>query len=165
MKKFLALVLCVVMVFSVSVTASANSYPYYSSGEAVICNTIYSSCVVTIPSMLEMHNADYWYIEFTECDVMLGESIKVYVTNLNDNNAITLTDGISDVELEVALKMYDNTVVTRENPCLALVNVGDISQENTATVYFSGELLTDTTGLKAGNYEGRMQYEVAINPY
>lgn len=83
MKKILALVLCVVMVFSVSVTASASSAPYYSSGETLVTNTVYSSCIVTIPSILEMGATDGWNIHISECNVMVGESIKVYIANKN----------------------------------------------------------------------------------
>lgn len=172
MKKVLCMLMCAVLLLAMPTTAFAyteyggGGSPFSAEGETQISAKVYSSCVVSIPATIEITDFSQptdCGIEITNGNVAVGESIKIKIKNLNENNAIVLSHGSSETTFNVTFTMQDGTEVTQYSPYIA--RIGELTSEGTAFAYFTMSVQGDTAGAKAGNYEGTMQYEITINDY
>lgn len=165
MKKILCMFMCVALLMAMSMTTFAADSPYSANGESVISKRIYSTCTISIPSIIELENPETCSIMVSDANIAVGETIKVKITNLNENNAISLTRPNSDTIFDVQFTRQDGTEVTQYSPCLARITSSSISADGTAETSFAISVQGDTDMAKAGIYEGRMQYEVIIDEY
>ncbi|MBR5022875.1 MAG: hypothetical protein IKY18_06715 [Oscillospiraceae bacterium] len=165
MKKILCMLMCAALLLAMPMSAFAADCPYSANGESVISKRVYSTCTISIPSIIELENPETWSIMVSDANVAIGETIKVKITNLNENNAISLTHPNSDNVFNVQFTAQDGTEVTQYSPYLARITSSSISEDGTAGASFGVSVQGDTDIAKAGIYEGRMQYEVIIDEY
>ena len=164
MKKVLCAIICVVLIASMSITAFASEYPYYTEGQATLNKTIYSSCTLVIPDFIDCDNGG-GTISIENARLIEGESIKIEVTNLNDNNAITLSHTDTDSTIDVNVRDEYSRIITKAYPYIAQVGEDKLDNDNSASVscWFSVADNTDLDSVDVGSYTGVMQYKVTID--
>ena len=168
MKKVLCILMCAVLLLAMPTTAFAyteyggGGSPFSAEGETQISAKIYSSCVVSIPSTVEIYDFTQpttCSVEINNANVGTGESVKVKIKNLNENNAIVLDN--NGHTLNVLFSTAGGTEVTQYSPYVA--RISEFNEYGSASTYFNMTVSTPSEGAKAGNYEGTMQYEITIN--
>lgn len=170
MKKILCMLMCAALLFAMPMTAFAyteyggGGSPFSAEGETQITAKVYSSCIVSIPATVEIYDFSQptpCSIEINSANVGVGETVKVKIKNLNENNAIVLEN--NGHTLDVFFTTADGTEVLQSSPYLA--RIYEFNEYGSASTYFNMTVSTPSEGTKAGNYEGTMQYEITINDY
>lgn len=170
MKKAVYVLMCAVLLLAMPMTAFAytesggGSSPFSAEGETQVSAKVYSSCVVSIPAMVEIYDFSQpttCSIEISSANVGTGEMVKVKIKNLNENNAIVLEN--NGHTLDVFFTMADGTEILRSSPYLA--RIYEFNEHGSASTYFKMTVSAPSEGAKAGNYEGTMQYEITIDDY
>jgi len=160
MKKFIAIMMCAVLMLSISTTAFAAESPFYSEVTATLKYKSYSTCTVTIPETIEI-TGQPTEITVTNSNVESGYCVNVYVTNLNERGCVELTHDVSgEATIEASFTNNStNAVIDNNNPLLATIECSD----NTTDV-FIGNFTVSAMGsdYRAGSYTGTMQYDVRI---
>lgn len=171
MKKVVSLVLSFTLALCLPIYAFAyegstnNQSPYSGSGSTTINAKIYGSCYVSIPETVEVLPEQNWEIAITDINIAATDAIKVYVTNVDSEGCIQLSNPNETNTIDVRLSRGDNIELFDEYGQAVLVyyRYGD-SANNEYFTTFSGEITNDTQGYKAGTYSGTMLYTVSIEP-
>ena len=163
MKKIICTVLCVALALATSITSFAEERPYYSPNDTVVTKTIYSRCNICIPETINIERQSILYIEFTEAEIIEGEKVRVKVTNLNENGAITLSNPNSETQMDVYILDSSLNTITADNPYIAILYSSYFASSKTGNV--SCTLSTEAySTADVGVYSGTIQYEVSISP-
>lgn len=145
MKKFITLVLSLVLVISSTLSVNAADLsPGANTGSAEVSYWVDSSYIITIPETIYL-NEEY-YFEATYLNIQPIEYIAVYITNLNEGT-ITVTNEYGDSD---TLTIYGAEV-------------------NGKVAEFTSESMTSTTSIsasmsdmaKAGTYKGTLEFMVS----
>lgn len=145
MKKFITLVLSLVLVISSTLSVNAADLsPGANTGSAEVSYWVDSSYIITIPETIYL-NEEY-YFEATYLNIQPIEYIAVYITNLNEG-MITVTNEYGDSD---TLTIYG-------------------AESNGKVAEFTSESMTSTTSIsasmsdmaKAGTYKGTLEFMVS----
>ena len=162
MKKFLSLILALVLVASLSVTAFAAEDESAGTGESTVYAHVYSQYNITIPATIDLRQGEQGEVTLSNAMLETGYAVNVYVTNKATNGIVlTHTNGTSTMECvlqNAELQMQaDNGTVP-----LVSFKLSDIPQDSSsATKYF--ELLPEKYGMP-GDYSGVLQYRFVCEP-
>ena len=170
MTKILCMLMCAALLLAMPMTAFAyteyggSGSPFSAEGETQISARVYSSCVVSIPATVEITEFNRTMecpIEISNANIGTGEAVRVKIKNLNENNALVLTN--RDYTLDVFFSTADGTEVTQYAPYVA--RISEFDSNGFATTSFGMTIANVPEGAKAGIYEGTMQYEITISEY
>lgn len=153
MKKFLAIVLSVVLVLSMSVTAFAAELNIGNqTGQSTLSYTEPSTYTVIIPDTIYVSTGAILEFETTFLNIQESEQLVIRVNNLDENDMITLSHASGDT-LNVCFGVNDDTDICYR-----------VNADN--TVAFAASLQTSYDGsiLSAGEYTGIAEFTVSIAP-
>ncbi len=169
MKRFISIVLAMLIMF-VPVTAFAGTMENAMSnpagtGEATIRDHIYSTYTIQIPETIEIDELnDTFNVGLTNDNIEDGYSVEVWITNLDENGAITLTNA-RDNSTETATISKDigngNEQTVNNSEALAYFHHDNVNSSQTQTARIN---ITER-GTTAGYYEGTITYCYACVNY
>lgn len=110
MKKVIALLLSVVMIMSMSVTALAADTEVSGNGETAQSTVVYteaSSYVLVIPEYIVVDPYNSFVIEAKALNLKAGDELLVRLTNLDENDNLTLTHS-SGSTIDVHFNVLDD---------------------------------------------------------
>lgn len=160
MKKLIAIILAMVMTFSVSVTAFAAEDLSAGSGESEIKTHVYSHYSITIPAVIDLRNGEIGQVTISDAMVEDNYNVKVFVTNTAEFGGIVLTHSNGTATINCSLLNIENNMLANtDNPLVSFGNA-DL-QQGTSTKYF--DIQADNYGMP-GDYSGIMQYSFECTP-
>ena len=115
-----------------------------------------------MPASINLEMTNQGEVTITDANIESGYKVDVFVTNLNSEGAVTLTNtnGVSTMDVWL-LNVEANCGATRETPLVSFYDT-ELDFFGTATKYF--ELNYNSFG-NAGYYYGTMTYSFSCNPY
>ena len=162
MKKLIAICLSLVLLATCAPTAFAMGDTSAGSGEVQLSAHRYSSYTITMPAAIDLEMTNRGEVTITDANIESGYKVDVFVTNLNSEGAVTLTNTNGVSTMDVWLRNVEaNCGATRETPLVSFRDT-ELDYFGTATKYF--ELDYHSFG-NAGYYYGTMTYSFSCNPY
>ena len=163
MRKILALCLSLVMLATCTTTAFAYEDSCAGSGETEILAHLYSTYSISIPATIDLTAGMTGEVTIIDANIEYGYKVDVYVTNLNQFGAVTLThtsDSTSMIDCMLT-NIEQNLCATSEVPLVTFFD-SELTAFGTATKYFGLDVAP--FGL-AGQYTGTMTYSFSCSPY
>lgn len=163
MKKLLALCLSLVLLATCTTTAFAYEDSCAGSGETEILAHLYSTYSISIPATIDLTAGMTGEVTIIDANLESGYKVDVFVTNLNQSGAVTLThinDSTSKIDCMLT-NIEQNMCASSEVPLVTFYDT-EFTTSNTATKYF--DMQVAPFGL-AGQYTGIMTYSFACSPY
>ena len=153
MKKFLAIVLSVVLVLSMSVTAFATELNIGNqTGQSTLSFTEPSAYTVIIPDTIYVSSGVTLEFETTFLNIQQTEQLIIKVNNLDENGRIPLTNELGNT-IDVWFDMNnDANIVYRVNPDSTVDYAASIG------LYYVESLIP------AGEYTGIAEFVVSVVP-
>ena len=153
MKKFLAIVLSVVLVLSMSVTVFATEVTSdYQVAQSTLSYTEPSTYTVIIPDTIYVSTGASLEFEAKYLNILETEQIVIRCTNLDENGAIALTNESGD-SINVIFGVNDGSDI-----CYRINWDKTVAYDVTITMGSTG------TVLPAGDYTGIAEFTVSIAP-
>lgn len=155
MKKVIALLLSVVMIMSMSVTAFAADTEVSGNGSTAQSTVVYteaSSYILVIPEYIIPGPYQYCTIEAKSLNLKAGDELLVRLTNLDENDNLTLTHS-SGSTIDVHFGVFDDY-----DTCAKFYYD---SQQTINSV--SCEVVGTATTIPAGEYTGIAEFVVVFN--
>ena len=154
MKKVIALLLSVVMIMSMSVTAFAADTEISGDGGTAQSTVIYtemSTYTLVIPEYITVDAYNPFVIEAKYLNIKEGDEILVRLTNLDENNNLTLTHS-SGSTIDVHFNVpddYDTCAKFYYNPDLCITGI-------------TTQAVGIGTTIPAGDYSGIAEFIVTF---
>ena len=164
MKKIFCLLVCIALALATAITSYAATNPYNSPNDTEVTKTIYSRCNISIPEAINLNMDCSLPITITDAEIIDGEKVKVRVSNLNNNGAISLYN-TDNSEMDVYLLDNDKNRLSVNNPYLAKLDKSYFDSLGTGTI--SCDVVSDIndSDVDVGVYSGIIQYQVEINNF
>lgn len=165
MKKFLALVLSMVLMLGTATTAFAANEPYQGGCDLPVTAYSYGSFFLSIPESVEFTNYvnNSCYISIGEYDIDTTDSIIVTIGNFNSNGAITMTHNTKEgVTADLWIyKDYEmqNRYMDSAFPLAEFTYDYLESNAGSDSIEFFAKL---DESAKAGRYTGTIQFYASI---
>lgn len=148
MKKVTAMLLCVLLVLSMSVTAYASELSYDgASASSTIYYTAPNYYNIVIPESIWI--ADGYTFEATIMNIMETQQVNVCISNLNENGELVLEDAYGNA-INIWLTNLEDT-----NVCAKFT-----ADNLTSSITFYGQLAEGQEMPKAGEYSGVVEFSV-----
>lgn len=151
MRKFITIVLLVIMLMTTSTVVLAETLPYYQATQ--MSYEVPGSFTAVIPA--EMNAGDSVSVSVRDVNLAEGSQIATSICYLDENDEIKLTN--NDATDYIAVRVFDKNgnQYTRGNNL-----VGMFTADNQS--YTVSTEVQSTDGVKAGTYTGYMCFEFEI---
>lgn len=162
MKKLLAICLSLVLLATCAPTAFATGDTSAGSGEVQISAHRYSSYTITMPATINLETTNRGAVTITDANIETGYKVDVFVTNLNNEGALTLTheNGIYGTDCWFT-NIEASAAVLSDTPLVSFYDA-ELDPFGTSTKYFEVHILPYGN---AGYFSGTMTYSFSCNPY
>jgi len=165
MKKFIALLLSLTMLLSLTLTSHAEEYvveDMVGYGQTEVLAHIYSRYTITIPATIDLRESTQGTISISGASLEEGYQVDVFCSNIDSNcNGIIMYNVNNNSQTTTCAIKDENGFYMDSNTPIATFTQADITSYNTIRSF---QLELSSFDTVAGDYTGIIEYRFDCSP-